>query len=204
VTSASPATVWIGGLGPSPGRAAELRSVRRELAARERELAELALRYQDETAFLYENDGALGPAWIAEKLERVAAPAQSWRRLATADGPIAIATEDALEGIAWPRASRGTARLVRGDAAVEVDVDAPEGGVLVVPGLAASGWRASVDGRVAPVLTVDGALTGVVLPAGAREVRLRYTPVSLGLGAAVSAAALALAIALLWRGRSQR
>jgi hypothetical protein len=204
VTSASPATAWIGGLGPSPGPAAEARSIRRELAARERELGELVLRYEDETALVYENDGALGPAWIADELERVATPAHSWRRLTTADGRIAIAAGDALAGVAWPETSGGTARLVRGDAGVvEVAVAAPGGGVLVVPGLAASGWHAEVDGRAAPLVPVDGALTGVVLPPGARDVRLRYSSASLGLGAAVTAAALALAIVLLWRDRSR-
>jgi hypothetical protein len=201
VSSEAPATAWVGGVGPSPGRVAEARARRRELRARRRELTEVVLRYADETALVYENRDVLGPAWIAGGIERVPTAEEAWRRLATADGPVAIAVGDA-GGLPSARAtSDGTARVLPADdATVTVAVTAPSGGVLVLPRLPAPGWRASVDGRDTPVVAVDGALTGVVLPAGAREVRLRYAPASLWLGGAVSAIGLALAAALGARG----
>jgi len=85
---------------------------------------------------------------------------------------------------------------------VEIAVVAPEGGVLVLPRLAAPSWRASVDGRAAPIIRVDAALTGVILPPGAREVRLHGSVASLGPGAVVSAIALLLFAALVMRSRS--
>ena len=57
------------------------------------------------------------------------------------------------------------------------------------------GWRADVDGAAAPVLRVNAAFRGVVVPAGAHTVRLAYRPVSTRLGLLVAAAAL---LALAW------
>ena len=57
---------------------------------------------------------------------------------------------------------------------------------LVLADLAYPGWRATVDGRSADVLTVDGLFRGVVVPAGAHEVELRYRPLSVRVGALLS------------------
>jgi hypothetical protein len=40
----------------------------------------------------------------------------------------------------------------------------------------APGWRATVDGRPTPVARVDGALIGLVIPAGAGHITLDYVP----------------------------
>jgi uncharacterized membrane protein YfhO len=40
----------------------------------------------------------------------------------------------------------------------------------------APGWRATVDGRPTSVVRVDGALIGLVIPAGARHITLDYLP----------------------------
>ena len=50
------------------------------------------------------------------------------------------------------------------------------------------GWQAEVDGRAAPVLPVDLALTGVVVPAGSHELVFRYRPARFYMGLAISTA----------------
>jgi hypothetical protein len=65
------------------------------------------------------------------------------------------------------------------------------------------GWRASVDGVEAPLLVANGAATAIPLPAGAREVVLRFTPPGLRAGMAISAAGLALSLLALWRLRAR-
>jgi hypothetical protein len=59
------------------------------------------------------------------------------------------------------------------------------------------GWRARVEGRELPVLRVDHALMGVLVPAGEREVELRFRSRYFALGAAISAAS-AILLALAW------
>lgn len=76
------------------------------------------------------------------------------------------------------------------------------GGWLLVSEAWDPGWRAEIDGRPAPVLRGDGALIAVPLgTGGAREVLLRYRPVSVVAGLLISLAALVGLLALLPRSR---
>jgi hypothetical protein len=58
------------------------------------------------------------------------------------------------------------------------------------------GWHARLNGNELPVLAVDGAFTGVVVPSGQGEVRLSYASKWLGAGAALSGLALAAVLAV--------
>ena len=49
------------------------------------------------------------------------------------------------------------------------------------------GWRAEVDGQDQPVFALDGALTGVRVPAGSHDIVFRYRPNWFTAGAAISA-----------------
>jgi hypothetical protein len=59
---------------------------------------------------------------------------------------------------------------------LEVDVDAPAPGLLVVNEVFDPYWRAAVDGRAAPVLRANYLLRGVPVPAGRHRVALVYRP----------------------------
>jgi hypothetical protein len=62
------------------------------------------------------------------------------------------------------------------------------------------GWTAAVEGRPAPVVAADHALSGVVVPAGTHELDFFYRSNWFTTGAAVSAIALlTLLAALVWR-----
>jgi hypothetical protein len=60
------------------------------------------------------------------------------------------------------------------------------------------GWRAAIDGRRAPIASVDGVLLGVDVPPGEGTLVLRYTPAGLVAGAAASLGGC-LVLLLGWR-----
>jgi hypothetical protein len=107
----------------------------------------------------------------------------------------------ALETPAEASCREGAAALesfVPGDERYRVTADGP--GLLVTRYSFAHGWRASVDGRPAPVVRANGKHRAVSVPAGTHEVRLRYEPPGLHAGMALTALAVAGA-ALSWRRR---
>lgn len=88
---------------------------------------------------------------------------------------------------------------------VRISVDAPSEAIVVIRNAWDTGWRATVDGRPAPVLRTDYFLQGVPVPAGRHEIRLTYREPAIGLGLALSgwiwAGFGALAVATWWRAR---
>lgn len=62
---------------------------------------------------------------------------------------------------------------------VTVDVVADCERLLVYTDSWAPGWQARIDGQPAPVLRVDGAIRGVIVPAGQHALEWRYRPVHL-------------------------
>jgi hypothetical protein len=91
----------------------------------------------------------------------------------------------------------GEARLERqSPERMRIEVRAPGRRLLVIGEQFDPGWRARVDGKEAGVLRVDLCALGVEVPAGAREVTLRFVPRGLLPGAALCAATLALLGAL--------
>lgn len=83
---------------------------------------------------------------------------------------------------------------------VQLDRAAPAGSALVVSENFFPGWRASADGRDAPVARANFNLIGVALPAGARRVELRFTDPAYGMGKTITLVALALALAAIIAG----
>ena len=69
-------------------------------------------------------------------------------------------------------------------------------GFLIVADTYAPGWRATVDGRDAPVFEVNGAMQGVAVPAGNHAIEVYYRPVSVILGALLSICGLLTAAIL--------
>ncbi len=66
------------------------------------------------------------------------------------------------------------------------------------------GWRATADGRDCPVVRVDHALVGVIVPAGAHEAEVRFHSNYFGVGAALSAFGLLIAaVGMAWRRKGE-
>lgn len=65
---------------------------------------------------------------------------------------------------------------------------------LVITDAYYPGWKASIDGRSAPMYITDVAFRGVRLPAGTHEVRMQFTPRILWISGLLSGLALLLAL----------
>ncbi len=85
----------------------------------------------------------------------------------------------------------------------------PRDAIVTLDEQADKGWSATVDGKSAPAVVVDGFYVGVRVPAGQHEVRFFYTPrgfrvglllAALGLAALIAAVVAALGVATGWRG----
>lgn len=107
-------------------------------------------------------------------------------------------------------AGAGLAAEVRsskiGDNTVRAEVSGTAESLLVVSQNLAKGWQATVDGKPAPTVAVDGALIGVFVPAGDHTVTLRYLPRTFVAGAGITGAGLLAAglVAVLPLGRRRR
>jgi hypothetical protein len=71
-------------------------------------------------------------------------------------------------------------------------------GLVVLADLWDKGWRACLDGKPVPILRVNHALRGVIVPAGTSKLEFRYEPASFAWGLRLSC--LAAAVLIGWVG----
>ena len=91
-------------------------------------------------------------------------------------------------------------RFEPGSIDVQLDKPAPAGSALVVSENFYPGWSAAADGKPASVARTNFNLIGVELPAGAKEVRLRFADADYATGKVVTLAAIVVALVLLIGG----
>lgn len=89
-------------------------------------------------------------------------------------------------GPACPRLADGASITASRANAVQVAVQAPQGGWLLLADTWYPGWQARVDGVRAPVQPAYGVFRAVQLPAGAQQVEFVYRPLSFWAGALLS------------------
>jgi hypothetical protein len=143
----------------------------------------------------YDYRPRLPDAFVVGAVERVTPP-EARRRLAgtVAFDPTAAALVEtrcpacARARTPGPAGSVSTIRWGTNTVDVHATVDRP--GVLVVSQAWFPGWTATVDGRAAPVVRVDGLVQGVPVGPGRHRVELSYRAPGLAVGAAASAATL--------------
>lgn len=87
---------------------------------------------------------------------------------------------------------------------VEITTDSTRAGFLVLTDTAYPGWRATVDGVPARIVTANYLFRAVPVGRGRHTVVFTYAPSSLRWGLAISAAALLAAAAILWRELGRR
>ena len=130
-------------------------------------------------AWVYENPRALPRVMVVgqwqladfDRLDQTGWPA-------TVDPRRTVLLERAPSGLAAGAARRpGTARIVRyANTEVDVSVDAPDGGLLLLNDVWHPWWRATLDGRPVDILRADVIFRAVALPPGAHEVRFTFAP----------------------------
>ncbi|MGH9868360.1 MAG: YfhO family protein [Candidatus Polarisedimenticolia bacterium] len=84
---------------------------------------------------------------------------------------------------------------------VTVEVSASAPGYLVLSDMMYPGWRATVDGRPAPLFTADHMFRGLELPEGRHTVVYTYRPARVIVGAFVSLAGVAILALAPWVSR---
>ena len=110
-----------------------------------------------------------------------------------------------LGNLELPDQPRGAQVTHYAPTAIDVQVDAPDAGYLVLSETSYPGWSATVNGQAAPVEQVNGALRAVPVPAGAAKVSLRYWPASWTWGLIMAAAGFVFVVmALFLRPRKSR
>jgi hypothetical protein len=140
---------------------------------------DLDLIARTDDAWVYENPRALPRVmvvgqWQLADFDRL--PQTGWP--ATVDPRRTVLLERAPSGLAAGAARRsGAARIARyANTEVDVSVDAPDGGLLLLNDVWHPWWRATLDGRPVDILRADVIFRAVALPPGAHQVRFTFAP----------------------------
>ena len=165
------------------------------------------------TVYLHELPGAHEYAWVVPRLakypdaaveEATRAPNFPVRSVALIDPSEPIETAP-LSAIPEPLDIATTATDVgAGRATLRLSAPAPDGAALVISENYYPGWSATVDGTAVTPIRANLSLMAVPLPAGAREVVLRFDSAPYHAGQRISFAAAGLACLLFGVGFIRR
>ncbi len=131
-------------------------------------------------------------AWIVPMVEWVASPAEATRRATASTTDLSMTA--ILEG--EPRSEQGgagdvTALRDQGPHSVELEVEVPGGGWLVLADTWYPGWIAELDGQSTDSYPANGVMRSVWVPAGKHSVAFHYRPITVPIGFALTALGLA-------------
>jgi hypothetical protein len=146
-----------------------------------------------------------GPrAWVVHQVEIIPGDDQAVERLSdgqfaprdTAILPEPLSTP--LSGTVEPAGASTVRWEIREPARLQLEVDTPADGLLVLGEVYYPGWRAYVDGKPAPMLRADLALRAVPVSAGQHRVEMVYRPWTVPVGIIISALTLVGVFAASW------
>jgi hypothetical protein len=158
---------------------------------------------------VFENPNAFPRVWTVHESVAAADRAMAIRLIpnAPAELPFDPRRQVFFEGSAGPALEKcepsGESAAIKRYASqrVEVDVRMNCRGMLILSALWAPGWKATVDGEDAAVHEAYSMVRGVVVPAGAHHVEMRYRPASVIFGALMTALAAVVALTCVSRAR---
>ena len=176
----------------------------------------LRVAYDGPDGRVYRNDRALPRAFLVTRQRTVGSadaalaatvdPAFDARHVAVTEKALPGLAQGPARGPAGPGAAAGgSARLTHyGDERATVTATATAPSLVVLTDSYFRGWKATVDGRDAPIEHVDYLLRGVRVPAGTHRVEFRYAPSSFRVGWVLSLLGLVALAALLAVGLRAR
>ncbi|MDW8353482.1 MAG: YfhO family protein [Bryobacterales bacterium] len=152
---------------------------------------------------VYENLEALPRFFLVGRARPVRTLEEALAALESAefDPRRVAAVEGAAPGV-WEGQGRVRVRRYRARE-VELEVETEATALLVSSEAYYPGWRAFLDGRAHPLLVVNGAFRGLVVPPGRHCVLMRFEPRILASGAVVSALAWLAALACVLPARDR-
>ena len=149
-------------------------------------------------ARIYENLRAMPRAWLATEVASVT-PDQALNAIKTGKlpggrgfDPSRTALVEAPIALNSPNSDAKASAIVAAisDTHLEVQTSSSNATFLITSDAYYPGWRASIDGREAPLYRADYAIRGVMLPPGPHTVSFDYRPRSFYAGATISALTL--------------
>lgn len=158
---------------------------------------------------VYENEDALPRAFVVPQAIVIEGPRKLVNTLSSprfSPRAVALLDEPPADGFLGTGAAIGSARILRDrseELVLEVTASAPA--FVFLSDQHYSGWEATVDGVVAPILRANYAFRLVRVPTGVSEVVFRYRPPAIRHGAVVSSVAVfACVLALILDRRRRR
>jgi hypothetical protein len=85
---------------------------------------------------------------------------------------------------------------------LEISVNTETPGFLVMSEWAFPGWKATLDGRILPLLTADYALLALPVPSGQHEMIISYEAPEVYMGLLLSLSILLVVVLFIWRWHS--
>jgi hypothetical protein len=96
-------------------------------------------------------------------------------------------------------AGRGEARIVESTPQrVRIDANMTRGGLIVLADQWNRGWRAYINDKTIPIVRVDHAVRGVIVPPGANTIVFHYEPRSWRIGLGIAGAAILILLTNVW------
>ncbi len=155
--------------------------------------------YQDKAWKIYAVAEPCPRAWLVHEVERRDTPKAIVERLDATDfKPLQAAVIAGPDAPPLDPLGPGAAERVRitnyEQDRMKLTADSAGRGLLVLSETYFPGWKATVNGRPARILKVDGGLRGIPVSGGANTVELRYSPLYMTLGFPITCLALLFAV----------
>ncbi|MEJ2210204.1 MAG: YfhO family protein [Anaerolineae bacterium] len=176
-----------------------------------------SLAYDGDPAVnVYRNERALSRARVVFQVLPAADPAAAWDLIHLPD--FDPASTVVLEGVGpaadegqvlgeLPAAPGGARVVGYGSDSLEIEVESPAAGYLVLSDPYYPGWMAALDGHPVEILRANYAFRAVPVPAGTHRVTMAFRPATWRGGLAITAGTVLVLLVwavLAWRRRSQR
>src|ERR1043166_5875443 len=121
----------------------------------------------------------------SDRLAKLASPLFDPRKIAYVEEPINL-----------PSPLQGDANIVEANSQrITISANMIGKGLVVLADQWNSGWRAYIGDKVVPILRLDHALSGVIVPAGESKILFRYQPAGLRWGVGIALIAVSILIA---------